>query len=35
MPSRIRNPLTDRGTLGLALLLTYVLALGLGWLVLP
>jgi hypothetical protein len=30
-----RNPLNDRGTLGLALLLTYGLALGLGWAVLP
>jgi hypothetical protein len=33
--SRIRSPLTDRGTLGLAVLLTYGLALGLGWAVLP
>jgi hypothetical protein len=31
----MRNPLTDRGSLGLALLLTYGVALGLAWVVLP
>jgi hypothetical protein len=33
MPAR--NPLTDRGTLGLALLGAYLLALGLAHVVLP
>ncbi len=30
-----RSPLTDRGALGLALLITYALALGLALVVLP
>ncbi len=35
MSARHPNPLTDAGTLGLALLLTWAAVAGLAWLVLP